>query len=760
MLSAFIFVAMNTPRTVEPAARPFPLSAVTILPGLQRTRLEADRKYLLSLDPIRLMHGFYVNAGIKPKADRYGGWEGMGIEGHSLGHYLSACALMFGATQDEAFKARCEQIVTELAECQRAKGSGFIGGMPDAQRIFTELQARNIRSQGFDLNGNWVPWYNIHKTLAGLLDSYHTVGLKAALPVLEANAEWIHNLTKDYTDADWQKMLACEHGGMNESLADLYSITKNPMHLELARKFFHKAILDPLEKGERKLAGKHGNTQIPKIIGTARLFEVTGETAYRDVSKNFWSEVREDHTYAMGGHGMGEHFGPAKKLNDRLSDSNAETCNSYNMLKLTDHLMQWSPTVEGGDFAERVLVNHILTSEDLATGGVTYFIPLRPGGRKDYSGAFDNFTCCRGTGMENHAKYGEGIYYYQADQLWISQYVPSKLNWRQKGVTVTTKTNYPQSEEVEFTVESKEPQHLSLTFRCPSWAVDGVTLSGEFGEKKGKAGEWLTLSRSFYGTETFKLRIPMKLRAEPMPDNPKRVAMMYGPTTLVAQWPEKPSLAAGNVERTPVFIASDAPVQSWLKRQPGGNWQTTGNMLPGDLTFRPFYDIQHERYSAYLDVFTKSEWDAREADYRTQEEQAADLRRRTVDFFVPGEMQSERDHSVTSKESSPGEFNGRKYRHAMNNGFFAFDLKVDPNVESDLLFTYWGGDRRTFDVLIDGEKLETVKQPGGQSKFVEKAYPLTKAFLHGRTKITVRFQAPADNWAGGLYGARIVRRKS
>ena len=455
MVAALLFLAMHTPRPIELKALPFSLSDVTILPGLQKTRQDVDRKYLLSLDPLRLLNGFYINAGLKPKGENYGGWEKMGIEGHSLGHYLSACALMYGATGETEFKQRCAVIIRELRECQVAKGTGFIGGMPDAERIFTELKARNIRSQGFDLNGNWVPWYNIHKTLAGLLDAYHIVGTKDALKVLVDNAKWINELTKDYTDADWQKMLACEHGGMNESLADLFSITHDPMHLSLAEKFYHKAILDPLSQGERKLAGKHGNTQIPKIIGSARLFEVTGESRFHEISSNFWHEVVQDHTYAMGGHGMGEHFGPAKKLSDRLSDSNAETCNSYNMLKLTNHLMTWSPSVELGDFAERVQLNHILTSEELADGGVTYFVPLRPGAKKGYSSPTNDFTCCRGTGMENHAKYAEGIYYHRDRQLWVNLYTPSRLQWKERGVTVTMKTDYPRSDRVELTVDSK-----------------------------------------------------------------------------------------------------------------------------------------------------------------------------------------------------------------------------------------------------------------------------------------------------------------
>ena len=753
---------MNAPASIPQVkqVQSFSLKDVTILPGLQKQRMDVDIAYLKTLDPIRLLSGFYTNAGLSPKAPRYGGWEGQGIEGHSLGHYLSACALMFAATGDNDFKSRTELIVKELAECQKAHGDGFIGGMPDAKRIFTELKARNIRSQGFDLNGNWVPWYNIHKTLAGLLDTYHQTGNKQALDVLTKNATWIKDLTADYTEEDWQKMLACEHGGMNESLADLYSITKNPEHLELADKFHHKAILDPLEQGERKLAGKHGNTQIPKIIGSARLYEVTGKPGFKAISENFWTEVAEDHTYAMGGHGLGEHFGPAKKLSDRLGSTNAETCNTYNMLKLTDHLFQWSPSTKLGDFYERAQINHILTSEELKTGGVTYFVPLGPGMTKHYSSPFDDFTCCRGTGMENHAKYGEGIYYHQGNQLWIDLYTPSKLNWKDQGVTVTQTTEYPKSESSAFVVTASSPKELVLRFRCPAWATNGMTASLGDTKYSAKAGEWLEVKHRFQGSQEIRVQIPMKLRLEPMPDNANRVAVMYGPTMLVAEW-KTPEAVGGVIERSPVFLASEKPVTEWLTQAGSHEWHSKGNLLPVDLAFKPFYDVQHERYSAYLDVFTQAEWAAREAQYRKQEADLADLNARSIDFFQPGEMQSERDHNITSENSGPGEWQGRKLRHAWGGGWSSFDLKVDPTVSSDVVFTYWGGDNRTFDVLIDGNMWATEVLNGNPAgKFVDRVHSLTPEILAGRHKVSIRIQAKPNGWAGGLFGVRVLRAKS
>ncbi|HLO98320.1 MAG TPA: beta-L-arabinofuranosidase domain-containing protein [Fimbriimonas sp.] len=739
---------------------PFSLKQVRLLPGLQQERQQVDLTYLKSLDPVRLMYGYYVNAGLKPPTQRYGGWEAMGIEGHSLGHYLSACALMYAATGDNEMLAKTKVIVDELEKCQLAHKDGFIGGMPDAERIFSELRKRDIRSQGFDLNGNWVPWYNLHKTFAGLLDTYRETGNKKALAIFIKSAEWIDELTKEYTDADWQKMLACEHGGMNESLADLYSITKNPLHKELAEKFHHKAVLDPLEKGERKLAGKHGNTQIPKILGTARLYEVTGEKRFEDISRNFWSEVVEDHTYAMGGHGLGEHFGPPGKLSERLGTTNAETCNTYNMLKLTDHLFQWSPSTRLGDFYEQGQINHILTSEDLETAGVTYFVPLKMGGNKTYSSAFDDFTCCRGTGMENHAKYGEAIYYHRGSELWVNLYTPSVLDWSAQGVKVTQKTSYPVDDSSTFTVEAKKPKKLTLRFRCPAWASKGATLVCGTDKVSAKAGEWLEFTKEFKGVETLELTIPMELRTVPMPDNANRVAVMYGPSLLVAEWGgTKPR--PGEVERSPVFLKDGQPVNEWLVKTGPRTWHTRGNMLPEDLAFRPFFDIQHERYSVYLDVFTTADWEAREAEYRRLEAEAAELNSRTLDFFQPGEMQAERDHNVQGEFSGPAEWQNRKGRHAWNGGWFSFEVKVDPSVSQDVVFTYWGSDRRTFDVLLDGQPWHTIAGTGQPAdKFYDKVFVLTPEVLKGRTKVTIKLQAQKPNgWAGGLFGVRVMKAR-
>jgi uncharacterized protein len=371
---------------------PIPLDSrqVTLLPGPFAEARARNVEYLRSLDPLRLLHGFYVNAGLPTRGNAYGGWEQASIAGHSLGHYLSAVARL------PELSDRVALILSELERCQSARTDGFIGGMPEADRIFGELRAGTMRSTGFDLNTSWVPWYNLHKLFAGLLDCHLPLPPLPGFPRASGGrgdgerlaarlADWAWETTADLTDDLWQQMLGCEFGGMSEVLAELYARTGEPRHLALAEKFYHKALLDPLAEGMNCLPGLHGNTQVPKILGCARLYELTGNEKYRRIVANFWRFVTEYHTYVIGGHGSGEYFGPEGKLSERLGNTTCETCNTYNMLRLSRYLFAWEPKAEYADFQERALYNHILASQHPTTGMLCYFMPLQSSRFKSYS---------------------------------------------------------------------------------------------------------------------------------------------------------------------------------------------------------------------------------------------------------------------------------------------------------------------------------------------------------------------------------------
>ena len=430
---------------------PFELTDVTLLDGPFKSATELNKKSLLRYEPDRLLSKFRSEAGLKPKAESYQGWEAETIAGHSLGHYLSACALMYQSTNDDRFMARVKYIVDELEQCQLADGDGYIGAIPNGKKIFEEEVAKGeIRSQKFDLNGLWAPFYTQHKVMAGLRDAWHLCGVTKALEIEKRFADWLGGIVENLTDQQIQKMLDCEHGGINEVLADLYADTQNEKYLKLSRVFHHKAILDSLAAGIDILPNKHGNTQIPKLIGLARIYEITGDLQDKKAAEFFWQRVVDHHSYVTGGHGNHEYFGQPDQLRNRLSDETTETCNVYNMLKLSRHLFQWNPRTKVADYYERALFNHILSSQHPKDGRVIYNLSLEMGGFKSYQDP-QWFTCCIGTGMESHSKYGGNIFFKNEDELYISQFIAAVANWKEKGIKIKQETQFP--EEQGTTIE-------------------------------------------------------------------------------------------------------------------------------------------------------------------------------------------------------------------------------------------------------------------------------------------------------------------
>ena len=746
-------------------AMPFELRDVRLLDGPFKAAMQRDLDYLLSLDPDRLLSGFYTNAGLEPKAPKYGGWESRGVAGFSLGHYLSACSMAYSTTGDARFKARVDGIVTQLAHCQAQSANGYLSAIPDDKRIWREVSQGDIRSQGFDLNGGWVPWYTMHKVFAGLIDSYQQTGNAEAKTVALKLANWAIETTKNLNEAQWQQMLACEHGGMNESMAQLYAWTGEPKYLALSEHFNHQAILDPLAHGDASiLPGKHANTQIPKVIGAARQYELTGDNSDKVIATTFWNAVVHDHTYAIGGNSSGEHFGPADKLSDRLTDTTCETCNTYNMIKLSGHLFEWNPDAAYMDYAERALYNHILASQNPDTGMMCYYVPLAQGDYKRYSSPFDSFWCCVGTGMENHVKYNADIYFHDADSLWVNLFIPSVLSWNEKGLTVKQETQFPTADTTKLTITAAKPTPLTLRVRYPSWVAAGalkISVNGTPQKIEAAPSSYVAINRTWKSGDVVQIQLPMTLREEPMPDNDKRVALLYGPIvlagTLGSQDKEKPLV--------PVFVENNQPVNQWIKPVAGQplNFQSVGVGRPEEVSFIPFYQAHDERYSVYFDLFSPADWEARQAKYRADEERRVALEARTLDFFQPGEMQPERDHNLQSEKSGAGEAFGRKWRDASDGGGFSFDLKTDGAAPQDLILTYWGGETgsRVFDVLVDGKVIGTQTLLNNQpNEFFDVTYPMTPEMTRGKEQVTVRLQAHPGMMAGGLFGARLLRRET
>jgi hypothetical protein len=747
-------------------ARPFELEQVRLLDGPFRDAQRRNRDYLLSLDPDRLLHMFRVTAGLPSAAHAYGGWESPEVElrGHTLGHYLTALSLLYASTGEEAVKTRVARIVAELARCQDAMpqqgyNSGYLSAYPES--FMDRVEAGKPV---------WAPYYTLHKIMAGLLDAYLHCGHRQALEVLKRQAAWVKLRMDRLTPEQQQLTLRNEFGGMNEVCANLYGVTGEREHLELARVFDHQAVFDPLARGQDQLDGLHANTQIPKLIGAARQYEVSGETRYRDVAQFAWERVALHRSYAIGGHSDREHFFPVDQFAQHLSAETAETCNTYNMLKLTRHLFGWSPSATAMDFYERALYNHILASQDPQQGMFVYLMSLKPGHFKTYSLPHDSFWCCVGTGMENHSKYGEAIYFHDDDSVYVNLFIPSELSWPERGMKVRLDTKFPEEDTVRLSLECQGPIVGNLKLRWPAWAQAGfsVAVNGERQPIEGSPGQYVTVRRQWSDGDRVDLRLPMGLRLEALPGVDDVVALLYGPVILAGELGRegldgvnpyaKNQLdhVRGPTPRVPVFVADRANLLPRVKPVPGRplTFRTEGLGRPGDVTLAPFYRIHHQRYSVYWDVFSEGGWEAYQTELAAAERQARDAARRIIDFVKIGDRDAERRHGLKGERTQSGTHAGRSWRHASDGGWFSYELAVGPT-SAVLQATFWGEDAggRTFDVLVEGTKLATqTLDRHAPGRFFVVEWPLSEALTAGKEKVTVRFQAHPGQIAGGLFG--------
>lgn len=740
----------------------FNLTDVRLLPGSAlRNAMDKDAGYLLFLDPNRLLNRFYLNAGLPTKGDKYGGWESESLSGHTLGHYLSAISMMYASTGNAEFKKRADHIVAELSRCQQARGTGYIGAIPGEDSCFAKVARGEIKSGGFDLNGLWSPWYTVHKVMAGLADAYLYTGNPQALKALVGMSDWAATIVNPLTDAQRQKMLRCEFGGMNDVLAMVYAITGNPKYLQLSYKFYDDFVMKPLSEKQDPMPGKHSNTNVPKAIGSATQYELTGNTGDQTIASFFWQTMVHHHSYVIGGNSNYEYCGEPDQLSDRLSDNTCETCNTYNMLKLTRHLFSWNPSATLGDYYERALYNHILASQNPEDGMMCYFVPLRMGAKKQFSDSLNTFTCCVGSGMENHSKYAESIYYEGADgSLYINLYIPSSLNWKAKQLQLVQTTQFPESDTVNLTLSLRTPKTLSLRFRKPSWSpLPEVTINGKAVQSELDENGFVVLRRQWTNKDRIRLRFTRSLHTEAMPDNPNRIAVLYGPLVMAGKLgTSMPDPAYG----TPVLLTDDRQISNWIR--PVANsamrFHTVGVGKPSDVELVPFYTVYKEYYSVYWDLFTQADWQARQADYEAEKKRRQEIEQRTIDVFRIGEMQSERDHQLKASENSyVSDAMGVNGREARAGGYFSFDMKVDPQQPNRLLLTYIGDDKdRQFDILVDGRLLQTETLSGGKTgRFYDREYPIPADLLSGKTSITIRIEANHSKTAGRVFGVRIVR---
>ena len=756
--STLLFASPGLAFAPAPGARirtsPAPLSAVRLKPSFYADAVETNRRALLALDPDRLLHNFHLSAGLPVKGKIYGGWEARGIAGHTLGHFLSACALMWAQTGDAGVRERLAYTVAELARIQRAQGDGYVGGTTverdgrpvDGKIVFEELRRGEVRSGGFDVNGGWVPLYVWHKVHAGLIDAYRLADIPDALPVMLPMAGYLADIVEGLDDAKLQLLLAAEHGGLNDSYAETHALTGDPRWLSVAERIRHRRVLDPLSQGRDILPGLHANTQIPTVIGLARLHELTGDPRHAAAARFFHRTVTERHSYVIGGNSEREHFGRPGRIAGAISERTCEACNSYNMLKLTRHLHGWEPDGALFDDYERTHLNHIMAHQHPKTGRFVYFMPLSSGARRTYSTAEDSFWCCVGSGLESHSKHGDSIWWVGengdgneggADTLHVALFIPSTLDWR--GLRLDLDTDYPFGDEVTVTVRATGARKLAIAMRLPGWCdAPSLRVNGQpaaFERRRGYA----VVTRRWRPGDRIALTLPMTVRAEPTPDDPRLTAFVHGPVVLAADLGPADTRFAGP---PPALIAANAtgaltPVDA------RAHLFRMADAAPGALTLRPFFTQYDRRTAVYFPLFTPERWRTEEAAYLAVAAEQAALAARTIDVVALGEQQPEQDHRFAANHSDLFSFAGRSARQLpWGEGHW---LEVTLAVREDataLRVLYWGEEvDKRFDVIVEGVRVATERRATEPEKrFVGIDYPLPPALVAGRKSVRVRFE--------------------
>lgn len=593
----------------------FNLKDVRLLPSRFRENMSRDSVWMTSLDVNRLLHSFQTNAGVFAGREggymsvkKLGGWESLDCElrGHITGHLLSAYALMYAATGSSVFKLKGDSLVNGLAEVQSALNGGYLSAFPE------ELINRNIQGKSV-----WAPWYTLHKLFSGLIDQYLYSDNEQALKVVKKMGDWAYNKLKPLNEETRKLMIRNEFGGINESFYNLYAITGDERYRWLANYFYHNEVIDPLKELRDDLGTKHTNTFIPKVIAEARNYELTNNETSKKLSEFFWQTMINNHTFAPGCSSDKEHYFNTKEFSKHITGYTGETCCTYNMLKLSRHLFCWTGNSSIADYYERALYNHILGQQDPQTGMVTYFLPLLSGAYKVYSTQENSFWCCVGSGFESQAKYGEAIYYHNQQGIYINLFIPSQVNWKEKGITLIQQTNFPQEETTHFTVRAEKPIRTTIYLRYPSWSNKAeILVNGKRVNVKQKAGSYIAITREWKDNDNISATFPMQLHVETTPDNPKKVALFYGPIVLAGERGtegiETPAPFSNPTLYNDYYTYNyqiPANLRTTLKldtKHPERTLHRVGNKLEfissQNDVIRPLYDIHHQRYIVYWDL--------------------------------------------------------------------------------------------------------------------------------------------------------------
>ena len=778
--SAFT-VQSSEPQVVATPAQMLPLASVRLLDGPFADAVKANRTYLLALEPDRLLAPYLREAGLEPKTKPYGNWESSGLAGHTGGHYLSALSTMIASgadTPDGELRRRLDYMISELERCQKASGDGYVGGVPGSRELWKSVAAGDVEA----VNHKWVPWYNLHKTFAGLRDAYLVAGNTKARDILIQCGDWCDKITSGLSDQQMQRMLGQEHGGMNEVLADIYAITGDQKYLRLARRFCHKAVVDPLERHEDRLTGLHANTQIPKVVGLERIAMLAGDKEADSGARFFWEDVTGKRSVAFGGNSVSEHFNDPKNFEGMLeSREGPETCNTCNMLRLTEQLFASRPNAVYADYYERALYNHILASINIERPGFVYFTPIRPDHYRVYSQPDKCFWCCVGTGMENPGKYGEFIYARATNGIYVNLFMASELTETNLGLRLRQQTRFPDEDRSKLTLKLKKSSEFTLYIRHPGWVAAGdfaVKVNGKAVAVASTPSSYAEIRREWRNGDRVEIELPMRTTVERLPDGSDWVAILRGPILpaspagtndlrgLFANDSRMGHVASGPLvplNEVPVLLTSASELPRHVKADVTGAMRfhladviepTAANGLP----LIPFFRLHDARYQMYWQLTTKEDLAAKRERLAAEERAKALREVNTLDRVAPGEQQPDVEHDFTGEKTDSGMRNGRHWRRG---DWFQYFLSPRGEKAVDLAVTYWGGDTGcSYDILVNGELLatETVdnSKPG---QYFEKRYSLPAKVLSGEAngRVTIKFSAKPGATAGGVYDVRLMK---
>ncbi len=777
---AFVVCATTPARS---AVEPFALRDVRVLDGPFKQAQDVVRQYILAHDPNRFLAPFHKEAGLEPKAEMYGDWESGGLSGHIGGHYLTAVAQMVAATGDPEMRRRLDYMVRELAACQQSNGNGYVGGVPDSKELWEEIASGKIDAQAFSLNGRWVPLYNIHKLWAGLRDAYLIAGNEQAKEVLVNLTDWWAGVVADLSDEQIQQMLRSEHGGLNETFADVYAITGEKKYLDLAKRFNHRQLLDQLIAHQDRLTGMHANTQIPKVIGFQRIAQLSGDVSLHDAAEFFWETVTARRSIAIGGNSVSEHFNPVDDFQGMLEHRQGpETCNTYNMLRLSELLFYGQPEARYADFYERAMFNHILSSQHPTIPGFVYFTPIRPRHYRVYSQPEMHFWCCVGSGMENHSKYGQFIYAHSPDSLYVNLFVDSELTWKEKGLKVRQKTTFPDEPRSRLLLLAAQPTALTIRIRYPAWVEKGklaIKVNGESQPIEAQPGSYVAIERTWRAGDQIDIELPMHNEIERLPDGSDYVAVVHGPIVLAAKtstadldglragegrWVHIPSGPLAPLNEAPMLVTEDVQTLPAQIKPVAGKpmtFQASAVVRPEkfrSLELIPFFRVHDARYVSYWRVATPQQYDEVVEELKAEEQARLILEQNTLDKVVAGEQQPEMDHAYQGEQTEVGELEGRHWRDSQ--AWFSYELRARPNVPVDLLVTYCAQDRRRrFEIMVNDKTIATVSlNRRSQEVFSEARYRIDPEILaqaEGR-RLTVKFQAQPDSRTARICEVRLV----